>query len=208
MYICNALLHHGYSSFTLTILEYINISNLSKENARKLILERKQHYIDSLKPGYNMNPIAGSRLGSKYTEQTKALLSEANLGKSLSIETKAILRVVSLGSKNPMFGKTHTEKTRILMSVAKTGENHFNLGKSLSAETKAKISKKVFVYNVETPTIVSHEFVSCSEAVLHFSCRPAPEGAGPPEADLKTISRYLKSDKLFQKKWILSSSKK
>src|SRR5688572_792983 len=29
-YICRAIIYHGYSSFSLTILEYIDISNLSK----------------------------------------------------------------------------------------------------------------------------------------------------------------------------------
>jgi len=33
MYIYNALLVHGYSAFTLTILEYLDITNLSKEEA-------------------------------------------------------------------------------------------------------------------------------------------------------------------------------
>jgi len=42
-YIYNAILLHGYSNFSISILEYIDISNLSKEEARKLILERDQH---------------------------------------------------------------------------------------------------------------------------------------------------------------------
>jgi hypothetical protein len=37
--ICNALLHHGYSKFTLTIIEIIDISNLTKAEARKFFLE-------------------------------------------------------------------------------------------------------------------------------------------------------------------------
>jgi hypothetical protein len=45
-YISKALIFHSYSEFFLTILEYIDISNLSKEEARKLILLREQHYID------------------------------------------------------------------------------------------------------------------------------------------------------------------
>jgi hypothetical protein len=52
--------------------------------------------------------------------------------------------------------------------------------------------KKVFVYSSITPTILSHEFISCSEVALHFSCH------------ITTISKYLKSSKLFQGKWILS----
>jgi len=43
MYICNSLQNHGYSAFSLTILEYIDVSNLSKDESRKLILEREQH---------------------------------------------------------------------------------------------------------------------------------------------------------------------
>jgi len=42
-YICNALNHHKYSAFSLSILEYIDITNLSLEEARKLILEREQY---------------------------------------------------------------------------------------------------------------------------------------------------------------------
>jgi group I intron endonuclease len=71
MYIYNALRVHGFSVFSLSILENIDISNLFKEDARLLILEREQFYIDPLTPEYNINPTAGSRLGSKHTEGTK-----------------------------------------------------------------------------------------------------------------------------------------
>jgi len=50
MYIYNALRNHGYSAFSLTILEYIDVTNLSKEESRKLILEKEQFYLDSLAP--------------------------------------------------------------------------------------------------------------------------------------------------------------
>jgi group I intron endonuclease len=92
MYICNALLLHGHSAFSLTILEYIDISNLTKEDARKLILGREQHYIDSLEPTYNKNPIAGSSLGSQHTLETIEKISKALTGKN-----------------NSMYGKQHTK---------------------------------------------------------------------------------------------------
>jgi hypothetical protein len=38
MYICNTLLYHGHSSFSLLIVEYIDITNLSKDKVKKLIL--------------------------------------------------------------------------------------------------------------------------------------------------------------------------
>lgn len=46
VYIYNTLLHHDYTAFSLTILEYIDISNLSKREAQKLNLERKQNYLN------------------------------------------------------------------------------------------------------------------------------------------------------------------
>jgi len=42
-YISRAILRHTHSAFTLSILEYIDITNLSLEEARKLILSREQY---------------------------------------------------------------------------------------------------------------------------------------------------------------------
>jgi group I intron endonuclease len=143
MYIYNAILYHDYSSFSLTILEYIDISNLSKEEARNLILEQEQYYIDILSPGYNINPIARSRLGSKHTEKTKI-----NMKKPKTEEHKINMR------------KPKTEITRNNMSKAKSGENH-------------PMSKKVFIYyfNIETKeTKLCKSFNTCIEAANHFNC--------------------------------------
>lgn len=60
-----------------------------------MILSREQHYLDSLDPEYNINPIAGSRLGSVHSEESKALM------------------------KRPK-----SKATRALMSKAKSGVNH------------------------------------------------------------------------------------
>jgi hypothetical protein len=50
MYFCNILLNHRYYVFILSILEYIDISNLSlspgPEKTRKSILEQKQYYLN------------------------------------------------------------------------------------------------------------------------------------------------------------------
>jgi len=51
MLIYKALLTHGFDNFTLEILEYCNPSDL---------INREQHYIDLLKPEYNILKIAGS----------------------------------------------------------------------------------------------------------------------------------------------------
>jgi len=49
--IYSSILHYGLSNFTLDILEYCEPSDA---------VSREQHYIDILKPDYNLNPTAGS----------------------------------------------------------------------------------------------------------------------------------------------------
>jgi hypothetical protein len=53
-YIYSTLLEHGYSSFSLTIFEYLDIMNLYKYDAIKLILEHEQYFIDILTSKYNI----------------------------------------------------------------------------------------------------------------------------------------------------------
>jgi group I intron endonuclease len=60
----------GYSNFTLEILEYCDSSDAIK---------REQYYLDLFKPEYNILSIAGSRLGLKHTEETKAKLRAISL---------------------------------------------------------------------------------------------------------------------------------
>jgi hypothetical protein len=74
MHICNALLHHGYSSFSLSILEIIDTSNLSKEDSRKLILLTEHKYLEKIFSGdepniYNIFKVTGSLLGYNHTEE-------------------------------------------------------------------------------------------------------------------------------------------
>src|SRR5579871_2752318 len=79
-YISRAIILHGHSAFSLSILEYINISHLSKDGLAKktLILEREQHYLDILQPEYNILKIAGSSLGFTHSEESLAKRSGEN----------------------------------------------------------------------------------------------------------------------------------
>jgi group I intron endonuclease len=93
-YINNALIKDGYSAFSLTILEYIDISNLSKDETKTLILGREQHYLDSLLPEYNILKTTGSSLGHKHLEESLLKMS-----------------IVKSGENNPMHNKTHSAET-------------------------------------------------------------------------------------------------
>ena len=66
MLICKALLKHGYSNFTLEVLEYCDPHTL---------LVREQYYMDNLKPEYNILAKAGSSLGFKHSEETRLKMS-------------------------------------------------------------------------------------------------------------------------------------
>jgi len=130
--IYSSLLKHGYSSFSLEILEYCEPDNL---------VTREQYYLDLLKPEYNFLRIAGSplgnihseeakekmseakkgnknHLGKNHSEESKAIMSKAHIGKILSDKTKAEMSAAKKGKNNPLFGKTHSEKTKNKMSEA------------------------------------------------------------------------------------------
>ena len=61
---------YGYGGFSLEILEYCD---------RDKVIEREQYYIDLLKPEYNILQTAGSSLGFKYSEDTKAKMKVRSL---------------------------------------------------------------------------------------------------------------------------------
>jgi group I intron endonuclease len=146
MHICNALASHGYLAFSLTICEYIDISNLSKKEANKLILEKEQFYLDNLKPDYNINLIAGSRLGALHSEDSIARMSEIQR----NIDRTAM--------NNPMYGKI--------------GDNHPRFGKSHTIDSRTKISETkgtiIYVYNSEGSLVNS--FSSANKASEEFKC--------------------------------------
>lgn len=159
-YICNALVVHTHSAFSISILEYIDITNLSVEESRKLILEREQVYLNLIlsedEPNtYDILKVAGSLLGYKHSEEYIAKRSgenhpmfgktgddTPNFGKTLSEETKALISGSNKGIPRNK-GKTVSAETKALISEAMAGENNPMFGKSLSAETLAKMSSNL-----------------------------------------------------------------
>ena len=87
--IYSSLLKHGYSNFTLEILEYCGPSEA---------ISREQYYLSLFKPEYNILLIAGSRLGSKHSEEAKAKISAAAKGNKNSTGGKGRIRAEGAGS--------------------------------------------------------------------------------------------------------------
>jgi len=87
MAICCALIKHGYSNFSLTIIEYCEVAEL---------LIREKHYWDLFNPDYNIakDPTAPMS-GRTHYDKTKQKISDTmtgennhNYGKTLNDETK------------------------------------------------------------------------------------------------------------------------
>nr|QCW06912.1 hypothetical protein [Drechslerella brochopaga] len=101
MLISKALIKYGYSQFSLEILEYCK---------PKECLEREQHYIDLLKPEYNILKVAGSLLGFKHLEATKIRMK----GRKISAETRAKLSVANRGKPSQ---QKHDKKSQQLWKM-------------------------------------------------------------------------------------------
>lgn len=93
-YISNSIIKYGHINFSLVILYVSDNKNIN-------IINEEQKYIDLYKPILNINPIAGSSLGFKHTEESKKLISEFRKGKPLSDETKKKLSIMFSGELNP-----------------------------------------------------------------------------------------------------------
>jgi group I intron endonuclease len=149
--ISRALIKYGYSNFRLDILEY-------SDNSKNKLLEREQYYIDLLKPVYNIEKIAGSSAGRKLSDETKQLISESlkkrylnhsskNKGKTHTEETKLLMSIARKGSKNPFYGNKHSELSKELIRNSK-------IGKKQSIETRearsSKLGHTIYLYKLNT----------------------------------------------------------
>lgn len=149
--IYNALVRYSYSSFSLTILEYIDITNLP--NTKKLLLGREQYDLDNILPKYNILKTAGSLLGFKHSTDTIVKFKKAKEK-----------------DNNPMFGKFHSKETKLNLSDIRKG-------KLQSKETKFKISltnsRKVYIF-IDDDSVLNRFFFksldSYSEAAKYFNC--------------------------------------
>lgn len=142
MYICNSLFKHGYSNFSLTILEYCEPEKC---------LEREKHYWGLFNPEYNIakDPTAPMS-GRKHSDETKIIMSETKKGEN-----------------NPMFGKNHSDETKTKISGAITGENHPMYGKP-KPEGAGRLSQQIEVTDIKNNQTASYD--SIREAARALNC--------------------------------------
>ncbi len=111
MPITKALLKYGPENFSLWILEYAEVREISI---------RETIYITQIMPYYNVLKAGYSSIGYKHTEQTKILLSELRNNKTHSPETKTLIARALTGENNPFYNKNHSMETKVRIMEAKS----------------------------------------------------------------------------------------
>lgn len=111
MLIIKALLKYGYNNFSLIIIEYVSISYLRS---------RETHWINYLKPYYNVLQQAYSSSGFTHTEKTKELLRIKAKGRKHTEYTKNLISKSLMGLRNPFFNSKHTKLSKELISNKKS----------------------------------------------------------------------------------------
>jgi len=125
-------------SFEFVILEFVD--------DRASLVQREQHWIDSLKStvngnGYNLSPKAGSQLGMKHSEEARAKIAAA--GANVSAETRAKISAAGKGRKwtdakrQKSTGWKHTDEAKAKMSAAI--KKAYNATHERSPETIARV---------------------------------------------------------------------
>ena len=132
-----AWLKYGADSFAFQIVEFVDDVND--------LIKREQFWIDTLNCtvrayGYNISPIAGSQLGMKHTEETKARISAA--GFNMSAEVKAKISAAGRGrpwtaaKREKSTGWKHTDESKAKMSASL---KKYNATHKRSPETIARV---------------------------------------------------------------------
>ena len=128
---------YGAAAFRFSVLEEVQVL--------EQLLEREQHYLDTLRPEYNMAPNAGSCLGVRHSEETKRKLGRLRKGKKRAPYSAEARLNFSRGQR----GRRHPPEIRAKMSQAqrgrtKTAEHRRKIGAAQSGEksSNAKLTER------------------------------------------------------------------
>lgn len=139
----NVHLQRAWNKYGAEAFEFVVLRKCKPENC----LRWEQHWIDKLdafRTGYNRNPKAGSRLGTKHTEETKLKMRLVKLGKKMSPESRAKMSAARMGRGWTPSQKANNKRTHWAYGPnadaikAKMGMNHRG---GNSEETRRRISE-------------------------------------------------------------------
>lgn len=146
-YHCNAYLQrsfnkYGLQSFVFNVIEYCEIDCLTTQ---------EQFWIDQLQPEYNAAPVAGSMLNYKHTDEARANMSKAHIGKKWCSEERRKKLSERMKGNQWNKGRKHSiehieSRMKSIRGKSKTEDHKIkiafsNRGKTISDETKKKQSE-------------------------------------------------------------------
>jgi len=106
-YIYRALYKWGMINFTLTIHILPTESDLST------VLQLEQHYIDTLKPAYNILKVAGSSVGKPFSEENKQKFREERGTKIFVYNADGTQLLYVFLSRTQLFSTVHIDYTTL-----------------------------------------------------------------------------------------------
>lgn len=124
-----AWLKYGEANFELKVIETLT--------DQSTLIFKEQYWIDflgAIKNGYNLCPAAGTTLGIKRSDETKALISAKAKARGISPETRKKMSEAMRGRKQShehiakvaasRRGKPVSAATKLKLSLAHTGKKH------------------------------------------------------------------------------------
>lgn len=172
--------------------------NIIEECKKDMLIIREQYYIDTVKPWFNVSPLAYTCANRKLSEEHKRKISEANKGKRHTTESKIKMSISHKGKKLSDItkqkmsernkGKIFFEATRLKLSKALKGRRPSFKGMHHSEETKQKIS------NALKGKVSQNKGVPLSDETKH-KIGLANKGKIPWNKGITTINTWNKGKK-------------
>lgn len=129
-YFYNAIKKYGWDNFQHEIL----FENLTKEEAEQKEIELIAYYkSDNRKFGYNIDH--GGNCVGKMSDEHKEKIKMSHIGRKHTYESRMKMsiskkKLMSLSKNNPMYGKHHSEETKLKISKIKKANSYLkNKGK-------------------------------------------------------------------------------
>jgi group I intron endonuclease len=131
---------YGHESIKFEVIEYCY---------KEKLLEREQHYLDTLNPALNSHKIAGSPLGHKWSDEAKKRHSEMLKGRKVTFSDQGKANIIK-AAKRPRTDQTKKKMSeaaknrdmahlRTPEAISKVAEKH--RGMKRSEETRKRISE-------------------------------------------------------------------
>lgn len=158
---------YGIGDLSFSVIE--SVTDIST------LINREQHFMDTLNPMFNIAPNADSSIGVKHTEETKRKQSAVKR----SMMTPERLRQMSEAQK----GKKLSTETKLKISAASKANMTDERKKEISEFMKGSVStKRRKVICLNTGTVYDHageaaEKLNCSRTQISFVCRGVRKSA-------------------------------